>query len=68
MTATGIKTSGIGSRTRSHLNLTRSLADVWAEEAAKPKDPTTPRKIGRPAGPNLIAPRFAGDERYGARP
>ncbi|RYE65227.1 MAG: hypothetical protein EOO81_12980 [Oxalobacteraceae bacterium] len=61
-----IPNNGIGQRCASHLNLTRSLADVWAEEAAKPKDPTTPRHMGRPAGPNLMAPRFAGDERYGA--
>ncbi len=30
-----VETEGIGRRTTSHLNLTRSLADVWAEEAPR---------------------------------
>lgn len=32
---TGIKTEGVGSSTASHLNLTRTLADVWADEEAQ---------------------------------
>ena len=30
--STGTKTNGIGNRTTEHLNLTRTLADVWREE------------------------------------
>jgi hypothetical protein len=31
--ATGVQTNGKGWITTKHLNLTRSLADVWAEQA-----------------------------------
>lgn len=34
--ATAIKTDGIGTRTTSHLNMTRSLADVWKRDTRPP--------------------------------
>jgi hypothetical protein len=34
MTPRGIRTNGIGQHYSGHLNLTRSLADVWSEEFA----------------------------------
>lgn len=47
--AVGIETNGIGQPCTSHLNLTRSLADVWAEEAEAAKRPVhVPRRPYRP--------------------
>lgn len=61
----GIKTDGIGSYTSSHLNLTRTLADVWASEWANryPPKPVEPAKMGRPPGP-IVSPKhpYAGRE------
>jgi hypothetical protein len=64
MKPTGVRTNGIGERSTAHLNLTVTLADAWAAEDAKPVAKPKPRKMGRPKGPNLIRPRFAGDDRH----
>lgn len=58
-------TKGVGKHTTAHLNLTVSLAEVWAEPIA-PAPVVARRKMGRPPGPNLTRPRYAGDERYAA--
>ena len=62
----GIKTDGIGSSTTSHLNLTRSMADVWAldsaakraEQSEKRRSTYRPRKLGRPPG-RIRSPKHA---------
>lgn len=53
-----VQTNGIGQHCDAHLNLTRSLADVWgvsqAEVAATrpmPKPEPLPATMGRPPGP-----------------
>jgi len=50
---TAIKTKGLGSRgNTAHLNLTRSLADIWCLEPEPAPPPPKPRaKKGRPRGP-----------------
>lgn len=46
--ACGVKTNGIGKTTTAHLNLTRTLADIDAEQARqrqkKPEPVTNPRQ------------------------
>lgn len=51
---TAIKTNGIGQHTTSHLNLTRTMADVWRDEELRserkqrwcnPRRPGTPREL-----------------------
>jgi len=46
-----VQTNGEGKRTNAHLNLTRSLAEVWREqaEAAKPRDVMKLSKTGGPS-------------------
>jgi hypothetical protein len=59
MTGTGIVTNGEGKPCVSHLNLTRTMADVWREkpparrDAGKGHQPEPPRVriMGRPPGP-----------------
>lgn len=67
--ACGVRTNGIGRITTAHLNLTRSLADVWANEAvpAEPEMAPKPKAEKRARAKPEPDPRipFAGKEHPG---
>lgn len=67
--ACGVRTNGVGRVTTEHLNLTRSLSDVWAREAIKeaPKPDPVPEPAEKPKRTYERAPRipFAGKDHPG---